>query len=69
MYTAAQARKAAAFSGVQGWGTQSYSANEQDWKGYKLQPGGQLPPATESTTNWPLIIGGGALGAWLLTSK
>lgn len=68
MYTAAQQRKAAAFAGVQGWGTQAYSANEADWKGYGPPPGG--PPATaEAGTNWPLIIGGGAAAAWLLTSK
>lgn len=68
LLTAAQQRKAAAFAGVQGWGTAAYAANEADWKGMQLDT--NAPPIeTADTTNWPLIIGGGAVAAWLLTSK
>lgn len=67
MYQAAQARKAAAFSGVQGWGTSAYAASEADWKGMQQLPPGTAPAG--SGTNWPVIVGAGALGAWLLTSK
>lgn len=66
MYSAAQQRKAAAFSGVQGWGTTAYAANQADWKGY--QQNGGMPPTTDNGTNWPLILGAGA-GLFLLTQK
>lgn len=68
MYTAAQQRKAAAFAGVQGWGTAAYAANEADWQRMQLDPNAP-PMETADTTNWPLIIGGGVAAAWLLTSK
>lgn len=59
-----------ALASVEGWGTEAYAAGKDDWRNYKLSPDGTLPPATtESATNWPLIIGGGGLAAWLLTSK
>lgn len=56
-----------AYASVQGWGTDAYAAKEKDFQNFKLGPDGL--PVIEPTTNWPLIIGGGGLAAWLLTSK
>lgn len=73
--TAVQNRKAAAFAGVAGWGTNAYSANEADWKNYQYGAGGPggpggPPPATDTgSSNLPLILAAAGAGLLLLSDK
>ena len=60
-------KRATAFAGVQGWGTQSYSAKEDDWLGYKKGLENQ-PPAAESGLSLPMVAAGAA-ATYLLLSK
>lgn len=63
MKVAVEQRKTAALSGVQGWGTQVYAANQKDWDGY-TQTG--APGDAPGGGNLPLIIGGAAAAYFLL---
>ena len=69
--TAVQNRKAAAFAGVAGWGTNAYSASETDWKNYQYGGGPGGPPVVEDTgsSNLPLILAAAGAGLLLLSDK
>lgn len=63
------AKRATAFSGVQGWGTPAYSATEQDWRNYQKDLENQPPDhGTGLGLSLP-VLGAGALAMYLLFSK